>query len=275
MNKINARFLAPFGLADLSPLPSKSVCNNSGPAFVGVGTPKSGTSWVSRIIFSHPDVVENRLGQKELHYFSHFSYKTMDQSDIGIYRAAFICQEGKITGEFTPSYYWYPFALKHLHDAVPEAKIIMVMRNPIDRMMSHLNQIVSVRSRMLGLEGDSLNVYRFTSIIPEIISASFYGGPLDQIFEYFDKDKVLVLQYEKLVEDIEGQVKNIYKFLALEEYQPSNVVEVVNSQPYIVGQRLSEDERRNLALYFIDDVAAVAKRRLIDMNLWRDFRCLL
>ena len=256
------------------PLPNRRAYTDAGPAFVGVGTPKSGTSWVSHIIFSHPDVAENRLGQKELHYFSHFPYKTMDNGDISTYRAAFICREDKITGEFTPSYYWYPFALQHLHKAAPEAKIIMVVRNPIDRMLSHMNQIAAVRGRMLNLDGDAFKIYRFTSVIPEVMSASLYSRPLELIYRYYDQTKVLVLQYEKLVEDAASQIRNIYKFLGLTEYSPENASESINRRPYIV-ERFSEEERDNLTHYFLDDVAALAERGLVDINLWQEFKRLL
>src|SRR5690242_18385540 len=110
------------------------------PAFVGVGAQKSGTTWWSAALRDHPEI---SIATKELHFFD--SMETLDPRDcpVDAYHAHF-AGEPLLAGEFTPRYMFDPWVPALLRVAAPEARLIMILRDPVDRYRSG---IAHVRSR--------------------------------------------------------------------------------------------------------------------------------
>jgi hypothetical protein len=107
------------------------------PDFVIIGAQKSGTTFLYDLLTRHPYV--ERALTKELHYFnSHF--------DKGIewYKSQFPPPRWKdgrriITGEATANYLFHPHASRRMAEVVPQARLIALLRNPVDRAYSHYN----------------------------------------------------------------------------------------------------------------------------------------
>jgi len=110
------------------------------PDFIIIGAMKGGTTSLYDYLNQHPQILP--CITKEPYYFSQFY-------DRGIkwYKSCFthtyveefkkkILQKKFLTGEGSPNYYWYPHAAKRVHDTVPNAKIILLLRNPINRAYS-------------------------------------------------------------------------------------------------------------------------------------------
>ena len=150
---------APFASRQLAPRGENWV--SQGPGFVGVGAPKSGTSWWYNLLLQHPRVVQNRLGAKELAYFYHFGFNGPSREQAETYRRAFDCPRQTMSGEWSPSYLFFPCALEFLADTVPEARVLIILRNPIDRLFSHVNQF------------HQTHVRRFEEEIPRRIVARY------------------------------------------------------------------------------------------------------
>lgn len=113
------------------------------PDFVVIGAMRGGTSRFYGFLIRHPFV--KRAASKELHYFDRPG--RLDQG-IEWYRRCFPAPEWKdgrktITGEATPQYLFDPLVPERMAQVAPEARLIVLLRNPVDRAFSHYH--LSVR----------------------------------------------------------------------------------------------------------------------------------
>jgi len=249
------------------------------PDFVGIGAPKCGTSWWHALMTEHPQIVPHRVNltdpkHKETQYFLHFQYHNMNLDALDIYRSAFSAPPGTICGEFSVQYLLYPTLLEHLPIATPETKILVVLRNPIDRFISHWNHLMTKRGKMLfgALSPQQRYSYNTISLYTEAMLHSFYGIGLSRLYEYFDRERVLVLQFERMVQSPETELARTYRFLGVDDrFHPKTYHQPVNQGSYLIPKP-DADERARLAAYLKADVQrAVALCPEIDLNLWPDF----
>ena len=111
------------------------------PDFLGIGVQKGGTTTLQRLLEQHPDLFLPK--QKELHYFSlHYS------RGEAWYRQQFAdAAPQQRCGEITPYYVFHPQAPQRIHALLPKAKLILLLRDPVERALSQL-----AHSMRLGLE---------------------------------------------------------------------------------------------------------------------------
>ena len=109
------------------------------PDFVVIGSTKSGTTSLHYYLIQHPNIISER----NVHFFEY-----MQTNSIEWYRAHFptkayknfkkiIRKEKLIVGEQTATYIFHPLIPKRVHATIPNAKLIVVLRNPVDRAFSN------------------------------------------------------------------------------------------------------------------------------------------
>jgi hypothetical protein len=268
----------PFDMADLAPVP---VGWRIGPPdFVGAGTPKSGTSWWYSVVLMHPDIYPHRLYDptqplrtKELHYFEHFVTEAFDEHARYAYRNAFAAPPGGISGEWSVLYLLHPGCVRRLAQAAPKAKILLLLRNPIDRFISHLNHLQANRKRRLHVESRMAHLFDKYSAVAEAYLHSRYADGLRALLAHFDRSQVLVLQYEQCRDFPERELARTYSFLDVDaDFTPECLNRRVNQVEYVVSQP-SDGQRRSLAELFQDQaLGAVELFPELDLTLWPDFR---
>ena len=102
------------------------------PNFLIIGAAKSGTSSLYEYLNNHQSILPCVV--KEPNFFTEYYERGVDW-----YKSCFPFKFQKsISGEATARYYWYPFAAERAHRVVPNAKIILLVRNPIDRSYSQI-----------------------------------------------------------------------------------------------------------------------------------------
>ena len=106
------------------------------PDFVGIGAQRSGTSWWYRGIEAHPNVVRIKGQRKELHYFNRFWDGDVPPDFADRYASLFPRPEGKLSGEWTPRYMHDYWSLPLLREAAPDARILVILRDPVERALS-------------------------------------------------------------------------------------------------------------------------------------------
>ncbi len=120
--------------------------SSGAPAFVIVGAQRGGTTSLYRYLAAHPGVLP--ASRKELHYFTNRHDRGPDW-----YRSQFPpTPPGTITGESTPYYLFHPHAPRRLHAFAPDVKLIVLLRNPVDRAYSHYQLQVRRRHETLPFE---------------------------------------------------------------------------------------------------------------------------
>lgn len=111
------------------------------PDFLGIGTQKGGTTSLQKALERHPNVF--LPGSKELHYFSLHSSR-----GVTWYSAQFAAATAdQLCGEITPYYLFHPEAPRRIHALVPEVRLIVLLRDPVERALSQY-----FHARRLGFE---------------------------------------------------------------------------------------------------------------------------
>ncbi|MCK6448495.1 MAG: sulfotransferase [Planctomycetes bacterium] len=262
--------LRPFERSDLKPVPADWRVGP--PDFVAIGCGRAGSTWWWNLIEAHPQVVPNRLDQKELHYFAHFGWDGPDERAIATYREAFAAPRGAICGDGTFNYVYHPLAMQHLWRAAPETKLFAIVRNPVDRFVSNYDMFLRRRLRWLGLDEERSRVTRTFSLWDEATTACRLADGFRAALKRWPREKLLVLQYERCCADPRGELARTYRFFGIDEsFVPTDLVSPVNQERH---QLASPDAaaRARLAEQFEGDVEQLcALLPELDRSLWPDF----
>ena len=111
------------------------------PDFLGIGTQKGGTTYLHGLLQQHPQVF--LAHPKELHYFSLHHQRGLDWYGRHFEAAA----PDQRCGEVTPYYLFHPLAAERIAAALPDVKLIVLLRDPVERALSQY-----FHSKRLGLE---------------------------------------------------------------------------------------------------------------------------
>ena len=219
--------------------PSSRVEDESGtgalPDFVIIGAKKSGTTSLYHLLSRHPLV--EPAASKELHFFD-----VLFEQGVEWYRSCFpksrsVDGRETITGEATPGYLFYPAIPERMAQVIPDARLIALLRNPVDRAYSDyqhqvrqgwetgtFDEAVEEAMELLGKEGDapepedrrvSINIARH-----EYLSKGIYVDQLSRWSEFFTEERLLILKSEDLFEHPRETLKVTLDFLALPEWEP-------------------------------------------------------
>lgn len=203
-----------------------------------VGEPRSGTTALFEFLRQHPDIF--MCNPKETGHFNSDFHKEIedyhgkeDEFDIKDRKKYMSLFKGwkdeKYGGEATTHYLYSKTSAKEIHDFNPDAKIVMIFREPVDFLFSLHNQFF-----FMGIEdeGDFKKALELEPLrkegkrIPEKIrhpSQIYYGERIkfseeaNRFIEKFGKENVKILIYDDLRADNEKLYMDVVKFLGLDE----------------------------------------------------------
>jgi len=233
------------------------------PDFVGVGTQRAGTTRWFRLIAEHPEITSPPAGTKELHYFDQFYAGGWDEASSARYHEYFPRAEGRKVGEWTPMYCSAPWIAPLLAEAAPEARLLVLLRDPVERYLSglQLGRKVAVR------RGAPLS--RYAPI--EAFARGLYHGQLMGLLEHFPREQLLVLQYERCSLEPAVELERTFSFLGL---QDTALRPDLERHPRRQKEKPALDERTRRAYveaYEQDVRALVGAFAEIDVSLWPNF----
>jgi hypothetical protein len=206
------------------------------PDFVIIGAQKSGTTSLYKYMVQHPSVLA--ASKKEVHYFD-IRYQNGDLWYRSHFPFSFITKKNNfITGEASPYYIFHPYALARMRQVVPKAKIIILLRNPIDRAISHffhekkrnrevfsLEKAFQEEEKRISLEYTKmLEDQSYNSRIYKNYSYKKRGVYIDQLklcYQFFPKEQVLVLKSEDFFLNPVKILKSVFLFLEIDpDFRP-------------------------------------------------------
>ncbi len=214
---------------------STELSSDSGgalPDFVVIGAMRCGTSQFYGLLTQHPDV--QKATAKELHYFDR-----PERFERGIewYRQCFPAPQWKdgrrsITGEATPKYLADPLVPERMNEAVPAARLIVLLRNPVDRAYSHYHLLVrrgyapsfeealeAERPGFLEGVGDPSEQQSRSGVgdapATLLLDKGLYVDQLMRWHEFFSKDQLLILKSEDFYKHTADTLKAVQDFLGL------------------------------------------------------------
>jgi hypothetical protein len=181
------------------------------PTFIGIGAQKCASTWLYDILADHPQVFLN--AQKEIDFFSYFY-------DYGFqwYERHFKCTEEKLAaGEVSPSYFHGLSVPKRVYDYDPDARLILFLRNPIERAISNHKHEV----RTAHLQGNDLSFEYGLANNPSYIEQGLYASHLERWLAYFPQEQILIILVEDITADPAEVAKLVYGFLGVnKDHEP-------------------------------------------------------
>ena len=109
------------------------------PDFIGVGVHKAGTTWWWALLVGHPDI-DGVPRRKELHLLDRMKGESIAAEQKDWYYRQFPRLPGHLAGEWTPRYQALPRMPDVIGEVAPGAKLLTIVREPVERYRSGLNQ---------------------------------------------------------------------------------------------------------------------------------------
>jgi hypothetical protein len=213
------------------------------PDFIIIGAQKGGTTSLYHYLIQHPQILGSHI--KELQFFS-----THYNRGVDWYKACFPANTNKnlrikllekpvISGEGSPLYLFHPKSPQLISDLLPNVKLIVLLRNPVDRLISHYHHMVKIGRETLPLtEAVAQEEVRLAGELEKIqadpnYSVYTYGTfsykargryieQLERYTGYFKKEQMLILNSEYFFANPQSEYEKVLKFLGVETRILSN-----------------------------------------------------
>jgi len=183
------------------------------PDIVIIGSAKSGTTTLAELLAAHPKIA---LGVKKEPEF--FSNEKNFSKGIAFYRENFFeASEGQLCLDASTSYTrlpQYPDVAEKLYSASPDAKMIYLMRHPVDRAYSHF--IHRYTKELFPNEAFNGTFSQHVENDQMCIDSSNYKLQIEEYLKYFPKESMFFLFTEEMASDKQGVLKKLCKFLLIE-----------------------------------------------------------
>jgi hypothetical protein len=227
-----------------------------------IGAQRSGTTSLFNYLVQHPKVLPP-LG-KELHYFD-FHYHEGVRWYQGRFPFSHRLRGGVISLDATPYYLPHPLAPSRARQLLPQAKLIAVLRNPIDRALSHYQhevrggreslsfaEAIEAEAERLAGEEQRLETepsyYSWNHHRYSYTHRGLYLRQLQRWIGQFPRSQLLVIQSEALFRDPAGTMARIHRFLGLPDHRLDRYEDTFQQGKY--KRDMPEALRSRLHAYF-------------------------
>jgi len=267
------------------------------PNLITIGAQKCGTSALHYYLSFHPEV--RMSTPKELNFF--IKKRNWEQGQEW-YESHFgpdgdVAPDVKVHGESSPNYTAFPHfkgVARRMHETVPEAKLIYLVRDPVDRIVSQFMHNWTKRRRSIKRQGIAATVLEpGTTYVPR----SCYWMQLEKFLKFYPESSVLVLAQNDLRDERVETLEKVFRFLGVEagfydkryerlrhqtqkKERKTRVAQVGERLPPAVWSRLEDRvtvmeslERPVVTDRLRDDLAAALKDDIDRFRMWtgRDF----
>jgi len=201
------------------------------PTFLIVGATKSGTSSLYTYLKNTSGVYMSE--KKEPNYFID-NMKSKNGYDKSGYLQLFEnVKNEKAIGEASTTYLVDPSSAECIHDKIPNAKIIILLRDPVERAFSHYLMFTSYNKEDKPFHEIFLEDFKSTFHMKskkDYLKRGLYSEQVKRYVEIFGKENVGIWFFEELKKDSRMVVEQVLKFLDVDSPVPDNVSKVYN--PY-------------------------------------------
>ena len=194
------------------------------PDFFIVGAAKSGTTSIYEFLKAHPEAFLPSV--KEPNFFSHkeisaqnLYYNNVDVTSLNEYLNLFEKSEReKVLGESSVSYLFYPECPKRIHAFNPEAKIIIVLRDPKRRAYSHYLMDKKLGFVNKGFQEAITDRSEENKLYyQQFVELGLYFQQVRNYLNVFPKEQVKVYLFEDLIYDTAATLKDLQRFLGVQD----------------------------------------------------------
>lgn len=239
--------------------------------FIVAGAQKSGTTAMRHFLSAHPEIGMPQSHIKETHFFS-IGYKRAKSGDYSDYHGLFDAAAlAKVTGDVTPLYLYLTGSLERAQAYNDRMKVVVILRNPIDRAYSHWNM-----ERVKGKERRSFPAALAHALWHQArhgqhptysyLQRGFYANQLQRLFSIFPREQCKIIKHEAFTSDYQTTLKDVFSFLGVSEDVPPPPWESIHTQDYAPLPRRS---RRALRWVYAADIVKVERMLGWDCADWK------
>ncbi|PIN79592.1 hypothetical protein COV16_03420 [Candidatus Woesearchaeota archaeon CG10_big_fil_rev_8_21_14_0_10_34_8] len=261
-----------------STVPIKTSSKRNFPNFLVIGTGKAGTSSIYEYLKQHPQVYMSPV--KETNFFAFFdadttTYAKEDQDWISKsithleeYSTQFnSIKNEKAIGEVSPIYLFHPKAAEQIKNILPKVKIIVILRNPIDRAFSgysmHVRRGTEKRSFAKATQG---NAHNASYIRGFYLEKGLYYRQLKRYYSLFPEKQIKIFLFEDLCDNPLKFMEEMYQFLEVDPMFTPNVTKWYNAAP--MKTKIPSSHRKRLVEYFRTDIKQLERLTNKDLSDW-------
>jgi hypothetical protein len=224
------------------------------PDFVILGTQRGGTTSLFDYLAHHPQVYP--AFRKEVHF-----YDLHHDRGIGWYRAHFPLasemSEGDVSGEATPNYLIHPDAPRRLRAVTPDARLVVVVRNPIERAHSSWRLLTSrgietapfeeaiareQREAELLIRESNGDTKKLGTVLQFLyLAKSRYAEQIERWMEFFPLEQFAVITSEDLFADTATVLSDLSKFLGIDPWDPDSFPALNRIAPETIDDGVREE----------------------------------
>jgi hypothetical protein len=248
--------------------------------FIIAGTQKGGTSALHyhleqhpNITFAHPEEA-HMIDHPRRHFFDDEKrYAAGDVNYDVLHKGIKLKPKSLITGSCTPIYtYWKP-AMERIRDYHPGIKLIILLRNPIDRAFSQWNMNWDRQREPLGfLEAVSAEMKEreespgSQSRRRSYVDRGFYFEQMERVFRYFPREQVHVIKFEEFRKQTANVVNHVFRFLGVKP-----LVRIKNREQNLIPyeRKITPEERQHLYAQYEEDIARLEQLLGWDCSDWK------
>ena len=201
------------------------------PSFFLVGAPKCGTTSLHGYLGQHPGLF--LCEPKEPHFFGEVRLPIMPLLDQGEYLSLFDgATPPVVAGEASTGYLYSKSAAAQIQAFEPEARIIILLRNPVDRAYSHYwHNVLALQEDLefeAALEAEPSRIAAGDPYRSHYVSCGLYTSQVRRYLDRFGEEGTRVLLFEDLKNDPAGLCRELFEFLGVDATLRVDVGRVLN-----------------------------------------------
>ena len=239
--------------------------------FILAGAQKSGTTALHYFLSKHPKITMG--DQQEIHFFDNDALFASDVDYGELHKHYPPLALSSIAGDCTPSYIYHEPAAGRIWKYNPGIKLLILLRNPVDRAFAHWNMqrfrgrepldfFDAVREEKTRIAGaPPAEARRFA-----YVDRGFYGQQLERLFKFFRREQIKVIKFEEFRDRQRETLTSIFSFLGLEPLRSVRSKDR-NIVPY--ERAMNWEEKVFLHNLFEEDIAKVEQLLGWDCSDWK------
>lgn len=200
--------------------------------FVCVGAQKAGTSSLDELLRKYSVGV----GLPKIKETKFFLSEQFDEYDNGIefYYQKYFSKKNAINGEIDPEYLYFSECAKNLYDVNPKLKVIIIVRDPISRAISHFDMNLqrgyekNTFEKAIEIESIRIKQGFYENNNFSYLARGRYKNQIERFVEFFGDENILLIQFEDFVCNQGKYLKSIAEFLNIQ--LKKNIIELKSNE---------------------------------------------
>ena len=239
--------------------------------FILAGAQKSGTTALHYFLSRHPDIAMG--DQQEIHFFDNDALFVSGADYEQLHKHYPLLARSTIAGDCTPSYMYYQPAAERIWKYNPQIKLLMILRNPVERAFAHWNMqrfrgrepldffdaVREEQSRISGAPPTEARRFAY-------VDRGFYGQQLERFFKFFPREQMKIVKFEEFKNNQRETLASIFSFLGR---KPMRSVRSKDRNIVPYKRAMNWEERIFLYNLFAEDIAKVEQMLGWDCSDWK------